>query len=87
MRELIDRLDDNEIVIASTLGSISGKLMNYRDINDWTIWEMAEKLDISKSMMVKFESGEYDFTISQLINICDKLYWRFEILMNGDGML
>lgn len=63
------------------LVDISLKIINYRIDNNLSQKQLAEKLDISQSMVSKLESGEYNPTVEQLWKISKKLGWSFKVIM------
>lgn len=85
---IIDELADNETKklfdLDDILVNISLKLINYRIDNKLTQKELSKKLNISQSMVSKLESGEYNPTIEHLWKICDKLNWKFDILIDKE---
>lgn len=46
--------------------------------------DFAKKMHVSQGMVSKWESGEYNFTISSLIEIFDKLNIKFELTMEKE---
>jgi transcriptional regulator with XRE-family HTH domain len=52
----------------------------YKPFNN-ELKELSKKLNVSQSMVSKLESGEYNPTVEQLWKICDKLNWKFDILI------
>lgn len=62
-----------EIASAEIMGLVSAAIIKYRAERDWNQKEMAEFMDVSQSMISKWESGMYNFTIFALTEICEKL--------------
>ncbi len=52
---------------------ISTAVFNYRTARGWTQKELAEKLGVTQPMVVKYESGDYNFSLEALYNLCQKL--------------
>ena len=84
-KNFIEKFSNKEllktIVSSSILGKISGKIVNYRVQNDLKQSDLASVLGVSQAMISKIESGDYNFTIKQLVNICESLDWSIEINM------
>ena len=80
---LIDDLTYNnpveEFELDDLLVSISLKLINFRISNNLTQKQLADKLNISQSMVSKLESGEYNPTVEQLWKISKSLNWELKI--------
>ena len=58
---------------------ISTLLVNYRIDHDMTQKQLAEILGISQAMVSKYENGDYNFTLKQICEICDKLDIEIEV--------
>lgn len=86
--DLIDELADDDLEqlfeLDDILVDISLKIINYRINNDLSQKQLAEKLDISQSMVSKLESGEYNPTVEQLWKISKKLGWSFKVIMEDE---
>ena len=65
--------------LESILDRIAFKFIHYRIDNNITQKDLANKLEISQSMVSKLESGEYNPTVKLLWEICKKLNWDFSI--------
>lgn len=87
--DLIDELADDDLEqlfeLDDILVDISLKIINYRINNDLSQKQLAEKLDISQSMVSKLESGEYNPTVEQLWKISKKLEWSFKVVMEDEN--
>lgn len=83
IEDLIEKFNNKDllktIVSSSILGKISGKIVNYRIQNELKQSDLALILGVSQAMISKMESGEYNFTIKQLVNLCSALDWNIEI--------
>ena len=66
------------------LVDIACKFINYRAANDLTQKELAEKLQITQTMVSKLESGEYNPTVRMLFEIAEKLSWNFSLEFKRD---
>ena len=81
--DLISELTDDELIeefeLDDMLVAISLKIINYRIDKSLTQKQLADKLNISQSMVSKLESGEYNPTIEQLWKISKGLDWKLKI--------
>jgi len=66
------------------LVDIACEFINYRAANDLTQKELAEKLQITQTMVSKLESGEYNPTVRMLFEIAEKLSWNFSLEFKRD---
>ena len=62
------------------LYDVSMKIFEFRIKNNLTQKQLAEKLGITRSMVSKLESGQYNPTVEQLWKISKKLGWNFKII-------
>lgn len=60
----------NDIVIA---------IVEYRIDNRLTERMLAEKLGVSRQKLGKYESGDYNFTVKEINNICNVIGYKFNI--------
>ncbi len=60
------------------LGDISAEIEMRRHEMGLNQKQMAELLGVSQGMVSRYESGEYNFTIGSLNEICDKIGLKFE---------
>ncbi len=58
---------------------ISTAIFKYREKENLTQKELAEKLGITQVMISKLESGIYNYTIEQLCKIARKLGFKFDV--------
>ncbi len=83
--DVIDEIADDEtqekFELDDILVEISLKIINYRIEKGITQKKLAEKLNVSQSMISKLESGEYNPTIEQLWKVSKKLGWNLELQM------
>lgn len=63
----------------SLLCDISVKIVNYRAQHALTQKQLAEKLGVAQSMVAKYESGTYNFSIRTLSELCAKLGFTLDI--------
>ena len=61
------------IELEEVLFAISEKLIYYRKQNKLTQKQLAEKLNVNQTMIVKLEKGDYNPTFKQIYNISIKL--------------
>lgn len=61
------------------LYKIAMSIYDYRQENNLTQKQLAQKLNIKQSMISKLESGEYNPTVEQLWKISNKLGWKLTI--------
>lgn len=74
-----------ENMLFTDMSSFVGiKITKYRTDNNLSKKEMSERLSISERILQRYESGEYDFKISQLVNICCKLEFDYRKLFISD---
>lgn len=71
-------LSQIEIKQTKELALIAAKIEFKRHELSMTQAEFAAKMGVSQGMVSKWESGEYNFTIATLNNICEKLDLIFE---------
>ncbi len=87
--DVIDEIADDEtqekFELDDILVEISLKIINYRIEKGITQKKLAEKLNVSQSMISKLESGEYNPTIEQLWKVSKKLGWTLELQMKKTG--
>lgn len=58
---------------------LSTAIFDYRLKHKMSQKKLAEKLGVSQPMIVKLESGDYNYTIEQLWKIANKLQFEFNI--------
>lgn len=71
-----------EIDTAKTLAEISTQLASKRIDLKMSQTEFAKYLNISQAMVSKIERGDYNFTISNLIKIANKIGLEADIRLN-----
>lgn len=66
-------VDEDDILSAQILSHISSEIVKYRIDKKMSQKEFASFLDVSQSMISKIESGDYNFTIKKLVELCNKM--------------
>ncbi len=61
---------------------IACQFIKYRDRNGLTQQQLAKKLQIPKGKLIELESGDYDFTISELCNFARMLSWDITVIFS-----
>lgn len=88
INELINVLTANltpaEIKTAMVTSEISTKITEERINRNMTQKEFATYMGVSQAMVSKWESGDYNFTISSIANICAKLELDFNFTITSD---
>lgn len=74
-----DNATEEAMRVEDLLVDIACQFIKYRDKNDMTQKELADKLQITQAMVSKLESGEYNPTVKMLFEIARKLSWDFKI--------
>ena len=59
------------------IADIAVKIRNWRKGNHYTQKQLADYLGVTQSMVSKWESADYNFTIEKLVEIYDKLEIEF----------
>ncbi|MGE5614609.1 MAG: helix-turn-helix domain-containing protein [Bacillota bacterium] len=81
--DIIDTIASEEtkelFALDDILYKIAMSIYDYRQENNLTQKQLAQKLNIKQSMISKLESGEYNPTVEQLWKICNKLGWKLSI--------
>ena len=70
---LTENMSDSDFTAIDYNTDISSALAVYRVLNHLTQKQMAEKIGVTQSMISKYESGLYNFTIKNIANIAEKL--------------
>ena len=68
-----DFIDEDDIVSAQILSKLSSKIVKYRLDNNMNQKQFATFLGVSKAMISKIESKDYNFTIRKLVELCNKM--------------
>lgn len=75
---LAEGLTENEISSIKELALVSARIEMKRNELGMSQKEFAKMMGVSQGMVSKWESGEYNFTITTLKEICGKLDLEFE---------
>ena len=59
--------------------TLSTTLLEYRLKHNMTPKEMSSYLEVTPKMLSKYESGDYDFSLSQICDICEKLNLKLSL--------
>jgi len=72
-------LKDSDILAATALAKISATITKKRVALNMNQTAFAKHMGVSQSMVSKWESGNYNFTIETIAEICSKLRCGFDI--------
>lgn len=75
---LAEKLTESEIKRIRELAIIAAKIEMKRNELGMNQKEFAKMMNVSQGMVSKWESGEYNFTVTTLKEICEKLGMEFE---------
>lgn len=75
---LAEELEEKQIKEIKELALIAAKIELKRTALGMTQKEFAKKMGVSQGMVSRWESGTYNFTITTLNDICQKLELEFE---------
>ena len=59
--------------------TLSTTLLEYRLKHNMTLKEMSSYLEVTPKMLSKYESGDYNFSLSQICDICEKLNLKLNL--------
>lgn len=79
---LTENMSDSDFTAIDYNTDISSALAVYRVLNHLTQKQMAEKIGVTQSMISKYESGLYNFTIKNIANIAEKLDMDFKVSLS-----
>lgn len=65
------------------LNKIACEIVKFRTDHEWSQKELANYLGVSQSMVAKYESGDYNFTIESLNKLASKIGLSVEICLSG----
>lgn len=82
-KDFTDYLSVADILAAKTLTKISVIISKSRIDMGMNQKEFAEFMEVSQSMVSKWESEDYNFTIETLAKICEKLNLQLDIEMKS----
>ena len=81
IEKLADCLQNSDVMAAEQQAKIAAMIMRSRLDRQMSQKEFAEFMGVSQSMVSKWESEDYNFTIESLAKICDKLNLELDIEM------
>ena len=76
-------LSSSDIAAARQLAKISSVIVSNRLERGMNQKQFAEFVGVSQGMISKWESGEYNFTVETLANICEKLNLDFDVNLSS----
>ena len=76
-------LSSSDIAAAKQLAKISSVIVSNRLERGMNQKQFAEFVGASQGMISKWESGEYNFTVETLANICEKLNLDFDVNLSS----
>lgn len=76
-------LSSSDVTASKQLAKISAIITSSRIEKGMNQKQFAEFAGVSQSMVSKWESGEYNFTVETLAKICEKLNLDLEISMSS----
>ena len=65
------------------LGEISVRIVDYRKEHALSQAQLADLLGITQAMVSRYESGDYNFSVRTLNDLCEKLGLSLEIRMRN----
>ncbi len=72
-------LTEADLSAAKAIAKVSAYIHDYRMENGYSQKEFAAFMGVTQSMVSKWESGEYNFTLEAVAKIAEKLDAHFEI--------
>ena len=81
---LCDNLSATELRMIMILSDISYEIQSRRCKSGMSFKEFAKYMDITTNQLEDYENGEYDFTLSELCYVCNKLHMDFNISFEDD---
>jgi len=76
---MAEQLNLSDLIAAEQLAKISAKIVKCRLKMDMSQKEFAKFMGVSQSMVSKWESDDYNFSVESLARICEKLNLDLEI--------
>ncbi len=73
-------LTESDIYAAKAIAKISMTIYKYRKDNNLSQKQFAQLMNVTQSMVSKWESGEYNFTVENIAKISESLNLNFDIL-------
>ena len=90
VRSAVSSLTPDERIVyqtASLMCDVSTALVEYRRKNSLSQKELAEKLDVGQSMVSKYESGTYNWTIRSLVEVSSRLGLKLTLSLEEEKAL
>ncbi len=84
---LSEFVDKSDVMSAKALGRISAQITKKRAELGMNQSRFADYMNVSQAMISKWESGDYNFTITTIAQIFAKLNLYFEISVERDDVL
>lgn len=84
LKDFGDYLSVSDITAAKLLAKISETIVKKRIDMEMTQKEFAKHLNVSQSMVSKWESENYNFSIETLALVCEKLGLKLDIEMKSN---
>ena len=69
------------------LGEISARIVEYRMVHGLTQGQLAERLRITQGMVSRYESGEYNFSLKTLNDLCSSLGLELSVRLEDGGAM
>lgn len=85
IEQLAACLQNSDVVVAEQQAKIATIIMKNRLERQMNQKEFADFMGVSQSMVSKWESEEYNFTIESLAKICDKLNLELDVEMRPNS--
>ena len=85
LSSLFDSLPDYKLNTALIQGSIASGIVKKRHEMGLTQHEFAKQFNVTQGMVSKWESADYNFSISSLTELMSKLEIPFDIILNGES--
>lgn len=79
-----DYVNEDDIISAQILSQISSRIVKYRLDRKMSQKEFAMFLDVSQTMVSKIESGDYNFTIKNLVKICNRMHLYLDVSIRNE---
>ena len=76
---LASYISKSDIYAASVIAKVSAFIINYRNRTRMTQKEFANFMGVSQSMISKWESAEYNYSVESIAQIAEKLGYTFDV--------
>ena len=73
LENISEQMHDHEILASNIRYDVSMMIHRYRLSENMTQRQFAEMMEVTQSMVSKWESGEYNFSIEQIAKVCDRI--------------